>query len=435
MTTRPAPFLTLWYSFGAFFIVALMAMVWLGIRLTRTPLPAREVPISPELALVRYAPPPLRDVVGGDTPDPGPLLRAMEQSIRYYRQLPPDVERRLGRETVPVSNLVETLEDVSSRLAQEGFSPSFFEYLRENYIFYKTAAERVLVTGYYEPEVAGSLSPDSEYRYPLYAPPTDLVHVPEPAVSLRVGAPVPERVGRLSDSGEVVPYHGRDEIDGLNILGGRGLELVYLRDPIDRFFLHIQGSGTVALPDGRRIRVGFAAKNGLPYRPIGRLLVERGILAPEQVTMQSIRSYLEQHPEQQQEIFGYNPSYIFFRLVSEGPIGSIGVPITPFRTIATDNRLFPSGALAFLITDLPTTDKSGVQVPFSALVMNQDTGDAIRGPGRVDLFTGRGDAEGEIAGRMRQSGMIYFLQKKISKRVSEKEIPVLDSEPIDRGAW
>lgn len=336
---------------------------------------------------------------------------------------------------MPVSNLVETLEDVSSRLAQEGFSPSFFEYLRENYIFYKTAAERVLVTGYYEPEVAGSLSPDSEYRYPLYAPPTDLVHVPEPAVSLRVGAPAPERVGRLSDSGEVVPYHGRDEIDGLNILGGRGLELVYLRDPIDRFFLHIQGSGTVALPDGRRIRVGFAAKNGLPYRPIGRLLVERGILAPEQVTMQSIRSYLEQHPEQQQEIFGYNPSYIFFRLVSEGPIGSIGVPITPFRTIATDNRLFPSGALAFLITDLPTTDKSGVQVPFSALVMNQDTGDAIRGPGRVDLFTGRGDAEGEIAGRMRQSGMIYFLQKKISKRVSEKEIPVLDSEPIDRGAW
>ena len=435
MTTRPAPFITLWYSFGAFFIVALMAMVWLGIRLTRTPLPAREVPLSPELALVRYAPPPLRDVVGGDTSDPGPLLQAMEQSLRYYRQLPPDVDRRFGRETVPVSNLVETLEDVSSRLAQEGFSPAFFDYLRENYLFYKTAAERVLVTGYYEPEVAGSLSPDSEYRYPLYAPPTDLVHIPEPAVSLRVGVPAPERVGRLSDSGEVVPYYDRSEIDGSSILSGRGLELVYLRDPIARFFIHIQGSGTIVLPNQQRIRVGFAAKNGLPYRPIGRLLVERGILSPEQVTMQSIRSYLEQHPDQQHEIFGYNPSYIFFRLVSEGPIGSIGVPITPFRTIATDNRLFPSGALAFLITDIPAANKSGVPVPFSALVMNQDTGDAIRGPGRVDLFTGRGHAEEEIAGRMRQSGMIYFLRKKVSKRVSEKEMGALESKPASQEVW
>ncbi len=435
MTTRPAPFITLWYSFGAFFIVALMAMVWLGIRLTRTPLPAREVPLSPELALVRYAPPPLRDVVGGDTSDPGPLLQAMEQSLRYYRQLPPDVDRRFGRETVPVSNLVETLEDVSSRLAQEGFSPAFFDYLRENYLFYKTAAERVLVTGYYEPEVAGSLSPDSEYRYPLYAPPTDLVHIPEPAVSLRVGVPAPERVGRLSDSGEVVPYYDRSEIDGSSILSGRGLELVYLRDPIARFFIHIQGSGTSVLPNQQRIRVGFAAKNGLPYRPIGRLLVERGILSPEQVTMQSIRSYLEQHPDQQHEIFGYNPSYIFFRLVSDGPIGSIGVPITPFRTIATDNRLFPSGALAFLITDIPAANKSGVPVPFSALVMNQDTGDAIRGPGRVDLFTGRGHAEEEIAGRMRQSGMIYFLRKKVSKRVSEKEMGALESEPASQEVW
>jgi membrane-bound lytic murein transglycosylase A len=359
----------------------------------------------------------------------------MEQSLRYYRQLPPDVDRRFGRETVPVSNLVETLEDVSSRLAQEGFSPAFFDYLRENYLFYKTAAERVLVTGYYEPEVAGSLSPDSEYRYPLYAPPTDLVHIPEPAVSLRVGVPAPERVGRLSDSGEVVPYYDRSEIDGSSILSGRGLELVYLRDPIARFFIHIQGSGTIVLPNQQRIRVGFAAKNGLPYRPIGRLLVERGILSPEQVTMQSIRSYLEQHPDQQHEIFGYNPSYIFFRLVSEGPIGSIGVPITPFRTIATDNRLFPSGALAFLITDIPAANKSGVPVPFSALVMNQDTGDAIRGPGRVDLFTGRGHAEEEIAGRMRQSGMIYFLQKKVSKRVSEKEMGALESEPASQEVW
>lgn len=355
--------------------------------------------------------PPLRD-----TGDPQPLLDAIEYSLRYYRQLPPDAEKRFGKDTVPVTAIIESLEDVRSQLQTLGFSRAFFEYLAKHYIFYKTAAERTLVTGYYEAEIEGSLVADEQYRFPLYAPPTDLVRLREPAVSLRVGDAAPERVGRLTDEGQIVPFYERQQIDGEGVLRGRGLELVYLKDPIARFFLHIQGSGTIRLPNGESVRVGFAAKNGLPYRPIGRLLIERGILAPEQVTMQSIRRYLEEHPEEQQEVFSYNESYVFFRFVEEGPVGSLGVPVTPYRTIATDARIFPNGALGFLITDLPTTSSTGASTgtrrAFNGLVVNQDTGDAIRGPGRVDLFTGRGVVNESVAGLMKESGVLYFLLKK-----------------------
>lgn len=415
MKTRSALVISLWYSLGVVMLLLVLFGAWAGVRLSRSTSASRSVLVTADNALVRYMPPPLRD-----TGDPKPLLDALEHSIRYYRQLSPHAQKRFGKDSVPVSTIIETLEDVRSRLQIDGFSPAFFEYLAEHYLFYKTSAERTLVTGYYEAEVEGSYVPDSSYRFPLYAPPTDLVRLREPAVSLRVGDAAPERVGRLTESGQIVPFYDRRQIDDDGVLRGRGLELVYLKDPIARFFLQVQGSGTIRLPNGESVRVGFAAKNGLPYRPIGRLLIERGILAAEQVTMQSIRTYLEQHPDEQREIFAYNESYVFFRFVEEGPIGSIGVPVTPYRTIATDARIFPNGALAFLITDLPTTSATGAPTrnkrSFSGLVVNQDTGDAIRGPGRVDLFTGRGAVNESVAGRMRESGVLYFLLKKRVER-------------------
>lgn len=411
MKTHSALVIALWYSLGVVVILLVLLGAWAGLRLSRSTLVGRPLVVTADNALVRYEPPPLRD-----TGDPQTLLRALEHSLRYYRQLPTDAKKRFGRDSLPVSAIIESLEDIHSRLEVHGFSPEFFDYLSREYLFYKTAAERTLVTGYYEAEVEGSFVPDEIYRYPLYAPPTDLVRRREPAVSLRVGDAAPERVGRLTESGQIVPFYDRRQIDGEGVLRGRGLELVYLRDPIARFFLHIQGSGTVRLPNGALIRVGFAGKNGLPYRPIGRVLIERGILLPEQVTMQSIRTYLEQHPGEQADIFAYNESYVFFRLVEEGPVGSLGVPVTPYRTIATDARMFPPGALAFLITDLPMTSPtgapSGSKRAFNGLVVNQDTGDAIRGPGRVDLFTGRGVVSESVAGLMKESGVLYFLIKK-----------------------
>lgn len=412
MKTRSPTLFSLWYALAAVLFFTALGAVWMGIRLTQSPRRVVERHITPETALVRYVAPPV-----GDTGNPESILRALDHSLAYFRQLPPDTERRFGNELVPVVAIIETLEDLKTHISQEGLSPEFFRYLTENYLFYKASTERGLVTGYFESEVEGSMTPDQEYRYPLYAPPLDLVQLREPSVSLRVGDPAPERVGRLTPEGAIVPFYTRREIDGEEVLKGRGLEIVYLKDPIARFFLHIQGSGTVLLREGGHLRVGFAARNGLPYRPIGRLLVERGILPLEQVSMQSISDYLRAHPEQIQEIFNYNESYVFFRPLNEGPIGSIGVPVTPYRTVATDARLFPQGAVGFLITDIPvaTAEEVGVKTrTFNGLVLNQDAGDAIKGSGRVDLFTGRGPDSEAVAGMMKQSGMLYFLLKKRS---------------------
>ncbi len=410
MKTRSTSLFSLWYALGASLVLAVVGAIWMGIRLTRTSSVVSERPITPETALVRYVPPPLRD-----TGEPESLIRAIDHSLSYFRQLSPATERRFGNDLVPVSAIIETLEDLKARLQQEGFSPNFFRYLNENYYFYKASSERGIITGYYEAEVEGSTVPDEVYRFPLYAPPPDLVRLREPALSLRVGDPAPERVGRLTSNGEIIPYYSRREIDAGGMLKGKGLEIVYLKDPIDRFFIHIQGSATIVLENGERMRVGFAAKNGLPYRPIGRVLVERGIVPLEKISMQAIREYLRAHPEEHDEIFSYNESYVFFRPLQEGPVGSIGVPITPYRTIATDARLFPPGALAFLITDLPHSVEGEASVTsrtFNGLVLNQDAGDAIKGAGRVDLFTGRGSESEDVAGLMKQSGVLYFLLKK-----------------------
>ncbi|MCP4230942.1 MAG: murein transglycosylase, partial [bacterium] len=195
----------------------------------------------------------------------------------------------------------------------------------------------------------------------------------------------------------------------------KDLEMVWIDNPVDVFFLQIQGSGIVYLDNGEKVRVNYAESNGHPYRAIGRLLLDKGVLTRENVSMQSIRKYLADHPGEMEEIFNYNPSYVFFREVAEGPVGSLGVPVTPYRSIATDRNLFPRGALCYIETEVPVFDEDG-QVkewkPYRGFVLNQDTGGAIRTPRRVDLFTGHGDASELVAGHMKQKGMFYFLIKK-----------------------
>ena len=191
--------------------------------------------------------------------------------------------------------------------------------------------------------------------------------------------------------------------------------LAFADNPIDVFFLHIQGSGIVTLDNGETLRVNYDESNGQPYYAIGKWLVQQEILTLENVSMQSIREYLEKHPDELEEIFITNPSYVFFRVVDEGPMGSIGVPVTAFRSIATDAYLFPRGALCYVETQIPVFDDrdkiTGWQA-YSGFVLNQDTGGAIRGPGRVDLFTGYGKKSKLIAGHMKQFGTFYFLVKK-----------------------
>lgn len=356
-----------------------------------------------------------------DSGDSAALINAIDQSLRYLSRKPPDAPLAFGSQTVSAAALIANLKAIRDKAVQSGISSAFFDFLREHSTFLRVTPKRVLVTGYYEPELRGSRVKTDRYRFPLYRAPGDLV-----TIDLRKfidagklsGLPNILR-GRLTPSRKVEPYYTRDEIDFSLRLAGKNLELVWIDDLVDVFFLQVQGSGIVKFEDGSQMRVNYADANGQPYRPIGARIVAEGLLSVEDVSMQSIRAFLHAHPERLREIFQYNPSYVFFREVQNGPLGSIGVPLTSLRSVAMDDALFPKGALGLLKTELPTFDEAGRPIgtrPFLQLILNQDSGGAIKGPSRVDLFTGRGAEAALIAGYLKAEGEVYFLAPKDEDR-------------------
>jgi len=208
---------------------------------------------------------------------------------------------------------------------------------------------------------------------------------------------------------KLVPYHTRSEIDQ-GALEGQGLELAWV-DPVEAFFLHIQGSGRVLFPDGRQLLVNYADQNGRPYVSLGRVMIERGLLARDGLSMQKLKQYLFDHPDEVQELLTTNPSYVFFRVVEAGPLGCLGVPLTPGRSLALDRRIFPDAALGFIRTQKPVVDQGQIAgwQDFSRLVLFQDTGGAIKGPGRADLFFGHGPEAELGAGHMKKTGRLAVL--------------------------
>jgi membrane-bound lytic murein transglycosylase A len=211
------------------------------------------------------------------------------------------------------------------------------------------------------------------------------------------------------EGNRVVPYLARGDIDA-ETAPLKGLELAWVDDPIDLFFLHIQGSGQVELETGERIRVGYAEQNGHPYRSLGRELIDRGEIAPERASMQGIKDWARRNPRKLQEFLNANPSYVFFRELAPdlpGPLGSLGVPLTPERSIAVDARVVTLGAPVYLATTWPNTSE-----PLNRLMVAQDTGGAIAGGVRADFFWGFGEAAGAQAGRMRQPGRMWVLLPK-----------------------
>jgi membrane-bound lytic murein transglycosylase A len=266
-----------------------------------------------------------------------------------------------------------------------------------------------LFTGYYEAELKGSLTPAQGYDWPLYRRPDDLVSID----LKRFDADLSGRriLGRTED-GKLVPYHSRAQIDA-GALAGRDLELLWVDDPVDAFFLHVQGSGQVTLPDGSARRVGFAGSNGLPFYAIGRALIDEGRVSRDKVSMQAIRDWLRANPDQAKAIMERNKRYIFFRLIEgEGPVGAQGVALTAGRSLAVDPRHLPLGAPLWLDTTWPASDR-----PLRRLVVAQDTGSAIKGAIRGDFFWGFGEAALEQAGRMKQTGAYYLL---LPKSVAER---------------
>ncbi len=353
-----------------------------------------ELPGAPPLAPARYA-----DLPDWGAADLAGAWDAFQRSCRALRFRDSWVAAcaKAAEITAPTSDAIRVY-----------FEANFTPYRMTNPD--GTTAGRV--TGYYEPLLSGSRVRGAPYLYPLYAPPDDLL-----IIDLASVAPDTKNLrlrGRL-EGRRVVPYYTRAEIDdGMAPVAGK--EIVWVDDPIEAFFLQIQGSGRVRLPSGETIRIGYADQNGHPYASIGRYLVEHGELALEEASMQGIQAWARANPARVEELLSKNPSYVFFRELPPdersadassayvGPVGALGVPLTAERSIAVDRRFVPLGAPVYLDTTWPNSD-----VPLRRLMVAQDTGGAIRGPVRADFFWGTGREAGRLAGRMRQDGEMWVL--------------------------
>jgi membrane-bound lytic murein transglycosylase A len=271
-------------------------------------------------------------------------------------------------------------------------------------------SDQGLVTGYYEPVVPGRLTKGGDFVHPVYGVPDDLI-----VVDLATVVPElrPLRLRGRLDGRRLVPYYSRGELEERaarsDPAGAPTVApvLAWVADPVELFFLQIQGSGQLELETGERLRLGYADQNGHPYRSLGRYLVDRGELTLEQASMQSIKAWARANPDKVQEALNANPSYVFFRQLpggGAGPLGALGVPLTPGYSVAVDPRHLPLGAPVFLATTYPLSEQT-----LERLMVAQDTGGAIRGAVRADFYWGTGEAAGELAGRMRQRGRMWLL--------------------------
>jgi len=344
------------------------------------------------------------------------LSDAIEKNLVYLKALPPDTVFQYGSQMVPVKKVIETqllfLNLIKTRPSKNRLNR---EIARHFYVFKATGRSgtgKVLFTGYYEPIFLASRTPNNIYKYPIYRRPDDLITID---LSLFREEFKGKRIIARLEGRRVLPYYSRKEIESYKVLHGKNLEIAWLKDPLDVAFLHIQGSGRLLLRDGTIIRVGYDSSNGRPYRSIGRYMIEKGMLDWGNISMHSIRDYLSSHPQLMEEVLNYNPSYVFFRILDKGPIGSIGVPLTPGRSIALDRKLFPPGAICYIKTMRPELDNGGKIIrwkDFGRFVLNQDTGGAIKGPGRADIFWGSGLYAELTAGHMKHPGRLYILLKK-----------------------
>jgi len=346
-----------------------------------------------------------------DDLDVASLRAAIRFSIDYLQKLPP--ERIVGEQPrqFTAKEILASLKIFEQLLGDWQCPECFAREVNTHFELVPSSSDAadVLFTGYYQVVIDGSLVPTEKFRFPIYAKPPDLITAQKVTLVPRL---IEERIFGRAEGEQFLPYYTRQQIDQEGLLRGRGLEIAWVADPIALFFLHIQGSGIIRLADGSQLSVGYAAQNGWPYRSIGRLLIDTGKLAKEEASMQRLRRYLQENPEEQNEILDYNQSYIFFRMNPSGAIGSLEVPVTAGRSIATDLRLFPKGALALVRTEIPTIDSAGELTgwrPATRFVLNQDSGGAIRGPQRADIYFGAGETAASMAGYMNRQGKMFFL--------------------------
>lgn len=337
---------------------------------------------------------------------------AVAGSLSYYRKLPPEKPIAFGGAAYPVSHLIRSLETFLAFIEKKPSAQALSAFIADHYTVYAfTKAKKpapVLFTGYYEPLLKGSRTRAGVFQYPVYPRPADLVSFNLSDFS--TGCDQALGVGRLSGTA-LAPYYSRKQIEMEGALAGL-IPLAWVDDPVELFFLHIQGSGKIRMAEGDTLNVHYVITNGHPYRSIGGYLIEKKKMEKEAVSMQSIKDYLHRHPEEVREILHANPRYVFFETRDNGPVGCFQINLTPGRSLALDRRITPPGALAFITARKPMAAPSGKAVaswtPFSRFVLNQDTGSAILGPGRADIFWGNGDYAELAAGYMKETGNLYF---------------------------
>ena len=355
----------------------------------------RAIPLIPAPSAETITAVPAEQVDLNDDLDFASLELAIDRSVKYYEGSGQNFVYRMADESFGAKQLKDSLIAFRQIIKNDASIEEKKNQIRQEFDIYKVAGDDeyggVLFTGYYEPLLDGSLTPTDKYKYPLYKSPPDLV--------MKAISKNETKISRMKN-GEAVPYYTRREIDVEGVLKGRGLELLWVADPVELFTLHIQGSGKIKLEDGRMLTVSYAQNNGRPFRIINN---------------RNVKNFLKSKQEEELfEILSYNERYIFFRFVEE-PLGSLGQPVTPDRSIATDPDYFPQGALAFIRLRKPVFDAEGnisQRVPFSRFVLSQDKGSAIKGPGRVDLFCGFGANAQSTAGSLKEKGELFFLIKK-----------------------
>ena len=342
-----------------------------------------------------------------DNGDEEEFKHALKNQIRYFSRLKQPIYYSWGKKTISSTTLKATLEKFLQILENDE-DKDLNQQIKTYFDVYQSTGEKgngtVTFTGYYIPQLEGSLEPNEEYSYPIYRLPDDLI--------IKKYKPHGLKMAFRIENGKEYSYYTRKQIDQEGVLQNKGYEIAYLKDHFDCYLLHVQGSGILTLPDDTVLCLHFAGSNYHPYHSLREEMLKDGVLSPENASMEAIRSYFSEHQEQLQPYLNRNERYTFFRVWEGKTVGSLGVELTPERSIATDKQIFPSGALSYIVTTIPSVDSSmkvGGYIPWSRFVLNQDEGGAIKGPHRVDTFWGTGAQAEAIASHMKQPGKLYYL--------------------------
>jgi membrane-bound lytic murein transglycosylase A len=396
--------------------------------LRAVPYPQLDWPL--QISGSQYVPVAWTDIAGWSDDDHLQAYQAFRASCRPIaaQQGPPADPKALGTSLRDPCRTAKALDITDSAKAREFFEEHFLP-LRIS----RLGEGEGFVTGYYEPIIDGSRTQTDVYTVPVYRRPSNLFV--RGAKQSSSGLPNKGQVFRKIGRRKLVPYYDRAEIED-GAIAGRGLEICWLKDQTDLLFTQIQGSARVRLEDGSTLRINYDAHNGYPYTPVGRILIDRNIIPKDQMSMQKIREWMEQNPDGAKELRRQNRSYVFFREVAltdkDEAVGAQGVPLTPGRSIAVDKALHVYGTPFFIEGELPIESEQS-KTPFRRLMIAQDTGSAIVGPARADLYFGAGADAGKVSGRLRHNmRFVILIPKSLDPVARGHKMPVPDERPSEK---